>query len=94
MPEWMLFAAVAWMFLVAAVIFLALGRISAELSDEKLTRAGLGGADPLHLRLRQVIQTEDRLGIALTVAVVIASVILAIVLAGRIWQGATVSGLL
>jgi len=74
-------AGVVWMFLVAAVIFLALCRISNAMEEQKLTRAGWNTQNPVHLRLRHVIQSEDRIGIALTVTAFIYTVILAALLA-------------
>jgi len=88
MPGSILTAGLVWMLLIAAVIFLALGRISAAVSDEKLTRAGLCGTNPLHARLRRVIETEDRIGIALTVAVAIFSAVLAFALAVEVTRNA------
>ena len=77
-------AGLVWMFLVAAVIFLALCRISNAMEDEKLTHAGWNAQNPVHLRLRHVIHSEDRIGIALTVTAFIYTVILAVLLAQRI----------
>jgi len=67
-------AGVVWMFLVAAVIFLALCRISNALEERKLARGRV------QLRLRQVIQSEDRIGITLTVTTFIYTVICAFLL--------------
>jgi hypothetical protein len=84
MINWLLVTGVIWMCLVAAVIFLALCRISAAMHDQKLIRAGLDTAHPLHVRFRQLIQTEDRVGITLTVIAFICSIILAFMLADQV----------
>ena len=76
-------AGVLWMFLVAAVIFLALCRISNAIEEQRLARARSGAESPVHLRLRQVIQSEDRIGITLTVTTFIYTVIFAILLAQK-----------
>jgi hypothetical protein len=88
MFDWIVVGGIVWLALVAAVIFLALGRISAAMSDQRLTRAGLNRANPLHLRLRHVIQTEDRVGISLTILVAICSVVLGFLLANQIFRDA------
>lgn len=88
MNDWIEVGAVVWMFLVAAVIFVAICRISAAMQDEKLTRGGISLSSPVHLHLRHVIQSEDRTGIVLTVAAFICSLILAFMLADWIFQGA------
>ena len=75
-------AGVVWMFLVAAVIFLALCRISNAIEEQRLARAR--AESPVHFRLRQVIQSEDRIGITLTVTTFIYTVIFAILLAQKI----------
>ena len=54
------------------------------MEDEKLTRAGWDTQNPVHLRLRQVIQSEDRIGIALTVTAFVYTVIFAVLLAQKI----------
>jgi hypothetical protein len=77
-------AGIVWMFLVAAVIFMALCRISNATEDQKLMHAGLDPENRVHLRLRHVIQSEDRIGIALTVTAFIYTVIFAVLLAHRI----------
>lgn len=77
-------AGVVWMFLVAAVIFLALFRISNAIEEQRLTRARSAAESPVHLRLRQVIQSEDRIGITLTVTTFIYTVIFAVLLAQKI----------
>jgi hypothetical protein len=77
-------AGVVWMFLVAAVIFLALCRISNAIEEQKLTHAGINPEDPAHLRLRNVIQSEDRFGISLTVAAFVYTVFFAFLLAQKI----------
>jgi hypothetical protein len=74
-------ACVVWMFLVATVIFLALCRISNAIEEQKLTSAGWNNENPVHLRLRHVIQSEDRIGIPLAVTAFICTVILAVLLA-------------
>lgn len=76
-------AGVVWMFLVAAVIFLALCRISNAIEEQRLTRMGLDTENPVHLRLRDVIQSEDRIGITLTVTAFIYTVIFAFLLAQK-----------
>lgn len=82
MTDWVMVAGVAWMFLIASVILLALFRISATMHDEKLSPT-----NPLHAHLRQVIHSEDRIGIALTIAAFIFSVALAFMLADQILRG-------
>lgn len=77
-------AGVIWMLLVAAVIFLALCRISAAMEDEKLTRAGLDTGNQVHLRLRHLIRSEDRIGITLTATAFLYTVILAFLLGQQI----------
>jgi len=77
-------AGVVWMFLVAAVIFVALGRISNAIEEQKLTRTGVNAENPAHLRLRTLIQSEDHFGIALTVIAFLYTVIFAFLLAQRI----------
>jgi hypothetical protein len=67
MMDGIVVAGVVWMFLIAAVIFVALCRISNAIEEQKLTRAGVNPENPAHLRLRNVIQSEDHFGIALTV---------------------------
>jgi hypothetical protein len=84
MMDRVLVAGVVWMFLVAAVIFLALCRISNAIEEQKLTRAGLNPENPAHLRLRNVIQSEDHFGIALTVAAFLYTVFFAFLLARKI----------
>src|SRR5258708_7854353 len=88
MVDWILVAGIIWMMLAAAVIFLALGRISAAMQDQHLRRAGIGDTDPLHLHLRHVIRSEDRIGISLTLAVAICTVILASMLADQVLRSA------
>ena len=68
------------MFLIASVILLALFRISATMHK-------LSPTNPLHAHLRQVIHSEDRIGIALTIAAFIFSVALAFMLADQILRG-------
>ena len=85
--DWIVVAGVIWMLLVAAVIFLALCRISTTMEEEKLTRAGFPASSALHVHLLHVIQSEDRTGIALTAVAFICSVILAFMLADRILPG-------
>jgi hypothetical protein len=77
-------AGVVWMFLVAAVIFLALCRISNAMEEQKLTRAGVNPENPAHLRLRNVIRSEDRFGIALTATAFLYTVFFAFLLAHTI----------
>lgn len=72
------------MLLVAAVIFLALCRISNAIEEQRLARARSHAENPVHFRLRQVIQSEDRIGITLTVTTFVYTVIFAILLAQRI----------
>lgn len=72
------------MFLVAAVIFLALCRISNAIEEQKLTGTGVNAENPAHLRLRNVIRTEDRFGIGLTTTALAYTVFFAILLAQRI----------
>jgi hypothetical protein len=73
MIDHVIVAGVVRMFLVAAVIFLALCRISNAIEEQKLARR-------VQLRLRQLIQSEDRIGITLTVTTFIYTVIFAILL--------------
>ena len=87
MTDWVLIAGVAWMFLIASVILLALFRISAAMHDEKLMHTGLSPTNPIHAHLRQVIHSEDRIGLALTIAAFIFSVALAFMLADQILRG-------
>ncbi|HCC58362.1 MAG TPA: hypothetical protein DEQ47_14105 [Solibacterales bacterium] len=86
MTNWIVVAGVIWTFLVTALIFVALSRIIAALRDQRLTRAGLSAASPLHLRLRHMIQVEDRTEIALTVSALVCSAILALLLANPIFE--------
>lgn len=85
--DWIVVAGLVWMFLVAAVIFLALCRISTAMTEEKLARAGLPVASRIHAQLLHVIQSEDRAGIALTAVAFICSVFLALMLADRMLPG-------
>jgi hypothetical protein len=84
MMDGVLVAGVVWMFLVAAVIFLALCRISNAIEDEKLTSVGISRENPVHLRLRSVIHSEDRIGIALTITAFAYTVFFAFLLARKI----------
>jgi hypothetical protein len=84
MIDWILVAGVICMSLVATVIVLALCRTIATIRDKKLTRAGLGATNPLHVHLRHTIESEDRMGIALTITAFICSAIVIFMLASQI----------
>jgi hypothetical protein len=84
MTDWVFVAGIAWMFLIASLVLLALFRISASVQDEKLLHSGVSSSNPLHAHLRQVIHSEDRIGIALTIGAFILSVALAFMLADQI----------
>jgi hypothetical protein len=77
-------AGVVWTFLVAAVIFFSLCRISNAMEEQRLARARSGTQNPAHFRMRQIIQSEDRIGITLTVTTFIYTVIFAVLLAQKI----------
>ncbi|HWE52025.1 MAG TPA: hypothetical protein VG273_19690 [Bryobacteraceae bacterium] len=87
MTDWIVVAGVVWMLLIGAVIFLAICRITTALEEEKLTRAGLPASHPVHHHVLQVLQSEDRTGIALTALAFVCSVVIAFMLADRILPG-------
>ena len=83
---WIVFAGVVWTLLIASLIFLALSRTIAAWRDRRLIRAGLSAASPRHLYLRHVIETEDRMGIMLTIGALLCSGILALLLTNAIFD--------
>jgi len=79
MTDWTLVAGVVYRFLIAAVLFVALGRISATMSAQR---------DPANTHLRHLVHTEDRIGVFLTIVVAICTVFLAFLLADHIFRDA------
>jgi hypothetical protein len=81
MTGWLLVSGIIWMCLVTVVIVLALSRIAAVHRDHNLMRAGAGAATSLHIHLRQVIRSEDRIGVILTICTVICTLIFGLLFA-------------
>jgi hypothetical protein len=79
MTDWVLFTGIAWMLLIASVVFVALLRISATMHDS--------ASSPLHAHIRHLIHTEDRIGIALTAGAFIVTLVLAALLADQLLGG-------
>lgn len=88
MIDWVAILGVVWMFLVAAIILLALFRISAAMYDQKVIHSRITAVNALHAHLRHVIHSEDRAGVALTITAFICGIALAFMLADQILRGA------
>lgn len=86
MPNWIFLATSAWMVLIATVVILAISRTVTSHRDRKLVRAGSGADTPLHVHLRHLIQTEDRIGATLTLTAIVFGVILALLLINRLFE--------